>query len=388
MSQVWNYFRVNEQEKNKAVCKLCSTKLSRGGLKATAYNTSNLIKHLEAKHKTEYAEFKAASSTTAAASGTLQQPTVTEAIQRREKLAKDHPRALKITRGLTEMITLDDQPLSLVDNVGFRRFMDIVEPRYEIPGRHLITDNALPKLHKFVKEYTLNLMCAASDVSFTTDIWSSSVSPMSLISLTAQWIDGGFELKRVTLQARECRGSHTAMRIAETFCDMLEEWKVKKEAVHVVVRDNAANIKKAMTDAQLPSIPCVAHTLQLAVHEGLLSQRSVIDAVAIGRRIVGHFSHSPLAYSQLEDIQQEIHQDVKRLHQDVQTRWNSTFYMMQSLLEQKRALGIFAEEHGLPGTLSANQWSLLEKSVAALAPFEELTRKVGYMSVYKTIYIL
>ena len=44
---------------------------------------------------------------------------------------------------------------------------------------------------------------------------------------------------------------------------------------------------KAMSDAEPPSLPCTAHTLQLVVHEGLLSQRSVADAVAVGRRIVG-----------------------------------------------------------------------------------------------------
>ena len=75
----------------------------------------------------------------------------------------------------------------------------------------------------------------------------------------------------------------------------------------------ASNMKKAIEDAGLPSIGCVTHTLQLAVHEGLLAQRSVADAVAVGRRIVGHFKHSPLAYSHLEDIQVEINQPLKRL---------------------------------------------------------------------------
>ena len=53
-------------------------------------------------------------------------------------------------------------------------------------------------------------------------------------------------------------------------------------SVHVVLHDNAKNMIKAMNDAGLPSLPCVAHTLQLAVDEGLLAQRSVADAVAVG----------------------------------------------------------------------------------------------------------
>lgn len=46
---------------------------------------------------------------------------------------------------------------------------------------------------------------------------------------------------------------------------------------------------KALSDAGLPSLPCVAQTRQLAVHEGLLAQRSVADAVAVGCKIVGKF---------------------------------------------------------------------------------------------------
>ncbi len=121
----------------------------------------------------------------------------------------------------------------------------------------------------------------------------------------------------------------------------------------------------------------MSHTLQLAVTEGLLSQRSVTEAVGVGRKIVGHFKHSNLAYSRLQDIQTQLGQPIKRLQQDVQTRWNSTFYMVQSLIEQKRAIGVYVSENELPATLTSNQWNLLEKMVNVLAPFEEMTCQVS-----------
>ncbi|XP_033934798.1 zinc finger BED domain-containing protein 4-like [Pseudochaenichthys georgianus] len=134
---------------------------------------------------------------------------------------------------------------------------------------------------------------------------------------------------------------------------------------------------KAMDDLEVKSVGCVAHTLQLAVHEGLLSQRSVIGALATARTIVGHFKHSPLAYSRLGDIQKDLKMDVKRLQQDVQVRWNSSLYILQSILEQKRALSVYAADYSLPATLTANQWTLMEKTAEVLAPFEELTRDVS-----------
>ncbi|XP_038160178.1 zinc finger BED domain-containing protein 4-like [Cyprinodon tularosa] len=292
-------------------------------------------------------------------------------------MSRDNPHAMKITEALTQYIALDDQPLSVVENIGFRRLLSVLEPRYEIPSRQYITDRELPKLYDLVKRHIQSLLQDVSAISLTTDIWTSSVSPVSLISLTAQWVDKDFTLQRAVLHAKQFRGSHTSQAIADVFDEMLRKWGVPKTLIHVVLRDNAKNMIKAMTDAGLQSLPCFAHTLQLVVNEGLLVQRSVTDAVAIGRKIVRHFKHSTLAYSRLEDIQLQLNQPTKRLQQDVQTRWNSTFYMIQSLIEQKRALGIYGSENELPENLAAHQWALLEKTVAVLAPFEELTRKVS-----------
>lgn len=51
--------------------------------------------------------------------------------------------------------------------------------------------------------------------------------------------------------------------------------------------------------------------------------------------------------------------------------------MLQSLLEQKQALSVYAAERTLPATLTAHQWELMMKTADVLAPFEELTREVG-----------
>lgn len=67
----------------------------------------------------------------------------------------------------------------------------------------------------------------------------------------------------------------------------------------------------------------------------------------------------------------------KMLQQDVATRWNSTFYIMRSLLDQKRALNVFGAEHELPSSFTTHQWGLTENMVTLLAPFEQLTREIS-----------
>lgn len=91
------------------------------------------------------------------------------------------------------------------------------------------------------------------------------------------------------LQAKNFHGSHTSDTMSATIKEMLYQWHVPLDKVHVILRDNASNMKKAMENIGVQSLGCFAHTLQLVVNEGKLSQRSVSDAIAIGRQIVGHF---------------------------------------------------------------------------------------------------
>lgn len=135
---------------------------------------------------------------------------------------------------------------------------------------------------------------------------------MSMLSLTATWVDKHFQRQQVLLHCQEMTGSHTAVNIAKTFDTVLQRWCLDKNRIHVVLCDNGRNISKVLDERNLPSLPCIAHTLQLIVNEGLLSQRSITDVVATARKIVGHFKHSTLVYSQLHDIQAQLGQPSKR----------------------------------------------------------------------------
>lgn len=94
---------------------------------------------------------------------------------------------------------------------------------------------------------------------------------------------------------------------------MLNAWKIEKSKVHVILRDNASNTVKVMGRLEVASLGRFAYTLQLIVNKGLLSQHCVSDVLANGRKIGGHFKHSPLAYSRLEDIQLELNMPPKHL---------------------------------------------------------------------------
>ena len=145
----------------------------------------------------------------------------------------------------------------------------------------------------------------------------------------------------------------------------------------MVMADNASNMKKALREGRFEAQGCFAHTLQLIVNDGVLSQRAVIDTLSVCRSIVGHFKHSTIAYHKLDQIRDRLDINKHKLQQDEPTRWNSTLYMLQTIYEQKTALAAYATEHGSITMLSPNQIELTRKLIAALEPVEEITKMVS-----------
>ena len=102
-------------------------------------------------------------------------------------------------------------------------------------------------------------------------------------------------------------------------------------------------------------------------------KRNVENVIALGRRIVGHFKHSTLAYNRLVEFQ-KVHQlPEHRLIEDEPTRWSSTFYMLVRLKEQRLALTSYGGQYDI--TLpTVSQWELIDRAIAALQPIEDITQ--------------
>ena len=160
------------------------------------------------------------------------------------------------------------------------------------------------------------------------------------------------------LHTQNIEGSHTGVAICQALESMLESWKISKSRMHMVVVHNASNIKKALRKGSFEAQDCFAHTLQLVVSGGVLSQRAVIDTLAVCCSIVGHFKHSTIAYCKLDQIRERLDITKHKLQQDKPTRWNSTLYMLQTIYKQKMALAAYATEHGGITMLTLNQIDL------------------------------
>ena len=134
---------------------------------------TNLVQHLR-KHSEEFKKYEKEKDANALKeSQTPKQLSLEETEDRIRPWKVNDPRAQRITRCLVEMVALDSQPFSVVEDSGFVSLLKEIEPRYTIPSRKYITKTTLPRIVKgFTDEVRKELQCVEW-YSFTTDIWST-----------------------------------------------------------------------------------------------------------------------------------------------------------------------------------------------------------------------
>ena len=156
-----------------------------------------------------------------------------------------------------------------------------------------------------------------------------------------------------------------------------------------IVTDNASNIVAAVKITGWTHVPCFAHTLNLVVSEAIKSDENVSDLKKRCKRIVTFFHQSVKATEKLKEVQCQIKLPEHKLIQEVDTRWNSTFYMFERIVEQHQAITTalcLSNRNDL--CLSAADVKLLEESLSVLQPFEAATREISadqYVSISKAI---
>lgn len=105
----------------------------------------------------------------------------------------------------------------------------------------------------------------------------------------------------------------------------------------------------------------------------------ISKTLAAARCLVEHFKRSELASSKLKTKQKQMGTKEHTLIQDVSTRWNSTYYMVTRLVEQRWPLTATLSDPSVTQRgkqyldLKPDQWTLLEDLAKALEPFEGAT---------------
>uniref|UniRef100_A0A1X7V1M4 Uncharacterized protein n=1 Tax=Amphimedon queenslandica TaxID=400682 RepID=A0A1X7V1M4_AMPQE len=144
-------------------------------------------------------------------SSTVKQPTLQQAVERSQLYPKDSINK-KLDEVLVKMISTDLQPISEIEDTGFKDFVAQLNNKYELPSRRSV----MSRLHDVYEEEKTRLhqeLETVLDIVFTTDIWTSNQSRsyccVSIHYITKQW-----ELKSAVIETFEFLTDNTADNVA------------------------------------------------------------------------------------------------------------------------------------------------------------------------------
>lgn len=173
----------------------------------------------------------------------------------------------EIDDALVRMVTEDMQPFTIVDDAGFQRYTEALNPRYVIPSAKTLKKmvEANNDVHKQQLQQAIQDVIA---VTLTTDLWTSR-NTEAYITVTCHFVNKDYKLNSKVLTTSQMNGPHTADNIATSLKQIIEEWNLQNK-VMAIVTDNAANMKAAIQILKLRHLPCYAHTLNLVVTQALI----------------------------------------------------------------------------------------------------------------------
>lgn len=369
---VWNFMEVTTP--NTVTCLIC-----KDSFKFSGGSTSNLNKHLRGRHPLEYGELKeetANEMVAKASKPSTSQPTLIETVTRTQPYKKDSKAKKEVDELIMEWIVKDLMPLSAVESKAFRKLIKRLDPKYELPSRREVGRTHLPALYNQEVKRVRKELEEATDVALTTDLWTSRQTK-GYITVTAHFISPEWVLKSAVLETICIAGSHTAENIAQHLRTICDNWNIF-DKIRAIVTDNATNMTAAIKLLNKRQIPCFAHTLNLVVQEAIKNTDDVLQVREKVKQIVTFFHHSVKATDKLTQMQEQHNEPAKKLIQDVETRWNSTFYMIQRYLEQNELVTTtlcLLGKHNM--CLNDNELALLQSSINVLEIFEEATRELS-----------
>ncbi|GCB25878.1 putative AC transposase [Aspergillus awamori] len=305
-----------------------------------------------------------------------------------EKLGSDHPTEnssvikqhsiASMFQSRTESDVRDDVAFTAVESPAFLQiFKDLPDAPLPFSSRTLVRRIDADFDHHRI-ELINELTRTCSTIALSLDVWTSK-NHKAILGVIGHWLTPDFRYRERVLEFNELCGSHSGENMAEVLQKTLEELQIEEKLL-TITADNASNNETLLSElyfnlAEKHSsqestvsgqrrlrfqgvdsyIRCLAHVLKLIVSDilsGLKSgdHKSAIEACDLlqeNKKIGRHSAlarlrimalwilRAPQRRQQWKVTCQAHGLNDKFIEYDVETRWNSTYRMIQDALQAK-----------------------------------------------------
>ncbi|XP_054642770.1 zinc finger BED domain-containing protein 4 isoform X2 [Dunckerocampus dactyliophorus] len=256
---ILDYFNIvfeGENGKIESNCKACGTRIQ-----AKRSVTSNFVTHLKRKHQAMYDDFVKRKdmkregyssgpmhTLTANGGNTRYTLTMGAGLGGRgaaggmatldgaagggvSRFDKHDPRQVLISEAITKMIVNDLQPVSMVENPGFRALLQLLEPRYTPDPQHYIQSQLLPTYAYQAQVTIRQALASAHALSLSLDVWRiSSRATLGYLGVTCHFLSSEWQMRSALLACLPLTGD----RVLSDFDEVCHSHGVSGRAFRVV----------------------------------------------------------------------------------------------------------------------------------------------------------
>ncbi|KAK9100401.1 hypothetical protein Scep_023831 [Stephania cephalantha] len=247
---------------------------------------------------------------------------------------------------LTEAIVMHDLPFNFVDYEGIKRLFIYLYKDVQLVTRNTAKADIINR-YKKEKEIVKSLLDdAPGRISFTSDLWTSLTTD-GYMCLTCHFIDNNWTLQKRVLSYTFMPPPHSGLALSTKIHNLLCEWGLEG-IVFSITLDNAytndLSVDTLRDELNLKDLlvckgdhfhmRCCAHILNLIVQEGM---KGVDPSIVKIRESVKYVKGSQARKHKFLECVSLVSSENKGLSQDVSTRWNSTYLMLQNAIHHRRA---------------------------------------------------
>ncbi|CAB1112273.1 unnamed protein product [Ectocarpus sp. CCAP 1310/34] len=219
-------------------------------------------------------------------------------------------------------------------------------------------------------ESEVALMLDDEYVAITTDGWTSR-SNESYMSLTVAYIDVGWQLHHLSLNCTKHTGSTHGEDLAREITSMIERHGLTGRVTACVTDCEPSMVKAGrlleVGGSNLEHIGCSNHRME-STTSSVFNGKS-LGALAKARAVVGRYKRSSQMSGRLAVFIGILKLSPLSVLQDVETRWWSSWAMIERLLYLMKAIKLHESTDNIAPVLSETDWEVLRLIEPILRPF-------------------
>ncbi|KAM9350972.1 zinc finger BED domain-containing protein 4 [Symphorus nematophorus] len=151
------------------------------------------------------------------------------------KFDRHDPRQVLISEAIAKMIVRDLQPVSIVENQGFRELLQLLEPRYTPERQHYIQSQLLPAYAYQAQLATRQALASTHALSLSLDLWRGLPGATSgYLGVTCHFLTSDWQMRSALLACLPLTGSSSGNRVLSDFDEVCHSHGVSGRAFRVV----------------------------------------------------------------------------------------------------------------------------------------------------------